>query len=58
MTDDMPSLLCDLCPEPAIAFVAGTEPVMLLGFALDAGEPRRQWCQTHWPNRPMERAAA
>ncbi len=54
---DAPPLLCDLCPEPAIAVSPGTEPEILMGFPIEAGEPRRQWCATHWPNRPMEQAA-
>ena len=57
MIDDAPFLLCDLCPEPAIAVAPGMEPEMLMGFALDAGEPRRQFCLRHWPNRPAEQAA-
>jgi hypothetical protein len=54
---DAPPLLCDLCPEPAIAVSPGTEPEMLMGFPLQAGEPRRQFCIRHWPNRPLEQAA-
>jgi len=41
-------LRCDMCGAPALAVAPGTEPVREL-FVLDAGAPRRQWCERCWP---------
>lgn len=50
MSDDAPTLLCDLCSAPAMAIEPGSEAATALDlFRISRPEPQRQWCAAHWP---------
>ena len=42
-------MTCDLCTEPAMAFLPGSEPVTQAGIVLSRGVRRQAWCRACWP---------
>ena len=40
---------CDICTEPAMAFLPGSEAETCAGIVLSRGVKRRSWCRACWP---------